>query len=167
MAAVNVKLGHIGPQWTKACKQATTDLNLLFRRKGVNVFLAVAGSEGPTISVRTDPGILGTAVHGRTTAETTGSGQLLSAEVRLPLKVVINTPSGIRDAGPGVLEVIAAHEFVHALGHAAHNSLLMAQTMTKQMGDSAAGDKLTAGGVTMPPLDLAADSVDALKAIWG
>jgi predicted Zn-dependent protease len=165
--AVNVKLNDLGPDWTKACKQAVADLNLLFRRKAIDVVLAVSGSDGPTITVHTDPGILGTAVHGRTTTETTDSGRLLRAEVRLPIKVVINTPNGIRDAGPGVLEVIAAHEFVHALGHAKHNSHLMAQTLTKRMGDAASGDKLAAGGVTMPPLDLAAESVEELKAIWG
>jgi hypothetical protein len=40
MTAVNVKLGDIGSQWTTACKQAVSDLNLLFRRKGIEVALA-------------------------------------------------------------------------------------------------------------------------------
>jgi hypothetical protein len=126
MAAVNVKLGDIGSHWTTACKQAVKDLNLLFRRKGIEVTLALNGA-GPTIAVMTDPGILGTAVHGKTSAETTGAGKLLRAEVRLPVKLTINTPKGIRDAGTGMAEVIAAHEFVHALGHVPHNSHLMAQ----------------------------------------
>lgn len=167
MATVSVNLSEIGPLWTKACKQAVADLNVLFKRKGIDVALAAGGSEGPIITVKTDSGILGTAVHGRTSAETTGTGQLLRAEVRLPVTVIINTPDGPRDAGPGVLEVIAAHEFVHALGHADHNSHLMAQTMTKRMGDAVAGDKLQAGAITMPPLDLAPESVEQLKAIWG
>jgi predicted Zn-dependent protease len=167
MAGVSVDLSEIGPHWAKACKQAVADLNVLFKRKGIDVVLAAGGSRGPTISVKTDPDIAGTAVHGRTSAETNDSGQLLRAEVRLPVKVVINTPGGMRDAGPGILEVIVAHEFVHALGHEGHNSHLMAQTMTKMMGDSASGDKLQAGGTKMPPLDLAPESVEKLKAIWG
>src|SRR5258708_9685924 len=94
----NVKLGSVGTYWTTGCKQAVSDLNSLFKRKGMEVVLAVAGA-GPTISVRTDPAIAGTAVHGRTSAETDGAGKLLRAEVRLPVKLTINTPKGIRDAG--------------------------------------------------------------------
>jgi predicted Zn-dependent protease len=165
MAAVNVKLGDIGSQWTTACKQAVSDLNLLFRRKGIEVALALNGA-GPTITVRTDPGILGTAVHGQTSAETNGAGKLLRAEVRLPVKLTINTPKGMRDAGTGMAEVVAAHEFVHALGHAPHTSHLMAQTLYKVLGDRAAGDKLKAGAVAMPPLQLSDESVEMLKGIW-
>ena len=165
MASVNVKLGDIGAHWTTACKQAVKDLNLLFRRKGIEVTLALDGA-GPTIAVKTDPGILGTAVHGKTSAETDGAGRLRRAEVRLPVKLTINTPQGIRDAGTGMAEVIAAHEFVHALGHEPHNSHLMAQTMTKVMGDRAAGDKLKAGAIAMPPLQLSDESVEMLKQIW-
>ena len=165
MAAVNVKLGDIGSQWTTACKQAVSDLNSLFRRKGIEVALALNGA-GPTITVRTDPGILGTAVHGRTSAETNGAGKLLRAEVRLPVKLTINTPKGMRDAGTGMAEVVAAHEFVHALGHAPHTSHLMAQTLYKVLGDRAAGDKLKAGAVAMPPLQLSDESVEMLKGIW-
>jgi hypothetical protein len=167
MASVNVKLGEIGSSWATACRQAVSDLNALFKRHRIEVSLAIGGTARTTISVKTDPGILGTAVHGQTTAETTGSGKLLRAEVRLPLKLTINTPKGLRDAGPGIAEVIAAHEFVHALGHAPHNSHLMAQTMTKQMGDRPAGDKLKAGAIAMPPLALSPESIDELRAIWG
>jgi len=165
MISVNVKLGSIGSLWITACKQAVSDLNSLFKRKGIEVALAVNGA-GPTISVRTDPAIAGTAVHGRTSAETDGAGKLLRAEVRLPVKLTINTPKGIRDAGTGMAEVIAAHEFVHALGHEPHNSHLMTQTFNKVMGDRAAGDKLQAGAVAMPPLQLSDESVDMLKGIW-
>ncbi len=143
-----------------------TDLNALFRRKGVTVTLAVNGA-GPTISVRTDPSIAGTAVHGRTSAETDGAGKLLRADVRLPVKLTINSPKGIRDAGIGMAEVIAAHEFVHALGHEPHNTHLMAQTLNKVLGDRAAGDKLQASAVAMPPLQLSDESIDMLKGIWG
>jgi hypothetical protein len=165
MASVNVKLGDIGSYWTAACKQAVKDLNLLFRRKGITVALAVNGA-GPTISVRTDSTIVGMLVHGKTSAETDDAGKLIRAEVRLPVKLTISTPKGIRDAGAGMAEVIAAHEFVHALGHAPHNSHLMTRTWNKMAGDRAAGDKLQAGSVPMPPLDLADESVDMLKGIW-
>lgn len=167
MAKVHVNLSEIGPKWTRACKKAVVDLNLLFNKNSIDVVLSLGGSEGPGITVRTDTSIIGTAVHGKTRAETDGAGRLLSAVVRLPIKVLIPTPSNTREAGPGILEVIAAHEFVHALGQAKHNSHLMAQTWTKLAGDTPAGDTLQAGGISMPPLDLAPDTVDQLKAIWG
>ena len=166
MAAVSVRLGSIGPHWTAACRHAVTNLNLLFRRRGIGVALALHGA-GPVISVVTDPGIGGSLVHGRTSAETDGGGRLLRAEVRLPVKLTINTPNGIREAGIGMAEVVAAHEFVHALGHEPHNSHLMAQTMHKAMGDRPADDKLQAGAAAMPPLQLSDESVEILKGIWG
>jgi hypothetical protein len=165
MASVNVKLGDIGSHWTAACKQAVHDLNLVFRRKGIQVSLAVNGA-GPVISVRTDSSIIGTAVHGKTNAELDGAGKMIRADVRLPVKLTINSPKGIRDAGLGMAEVIAAHELVHALGHTPHNSHLMTQTFNKVLGDNAAGDKLQAGGVAMPPLQLSDETVDMLKGIW-
>ena len=166
MAAVSVKLGGVGPHWNAACKQAVTDLNLLFRQRGIAVTLALDGA-GPVISVATDPGIVGTAVHGRTSAETDGRGRLRRAEVRLPVKLTVNAPNGVREAGVGMAEVVAAHEFVHALGHEPHNSHLMAQTLHKMMGDRPAGDKLQAGAAAMPPLQLSDRSVEILKEIWG
>ena len=166
MTTVSVQLLNIGSNWTRPCQKAVTALNDLFRRHHVNVTLAIGSAAGPAITVRLDPGIQGTAVHGRTTAESTDSGRLLRADVRLPVKVTINTPRGMRDAGPGILEVIAGHEFVHALGHSSHNSHLMGQTMYKDLGDNAAGDKLKSGGITMPPLALSPQSVTDLKTIW-
>ncbi len=160
MPTVYVKLTGLGSNWTKPCQHAVTDLNSQFKRNGIKVVLATSGSQGPTITVKTDHSIQGDAVHGRTTAESNDSGKMLRAEVRLPVKVTINTP------GPGILEVIAGHEFVHALGHSVHNSQLMAQTMYKEMGDNAAGDKLKAGSVRMPPLTLSPDSISELKSIW-
>jgi predicted Zn-dependent protease len=166
MTTVSVQLSNVGTNWATPCRKAVTVLNDLFRRNQINVVLTMSHSAGPTITVKVDPGIQGSAVHGRTTAESTDTGRLLRAEVRLPVKVTINTPSGQRDAGPGILEVIAGHEFVHALGHSAHNSHLMGQTMQKELGDSGAGDRLRAGGVRMPPLTLAQESVSQLKTIW-
>lgn len=166
MATVQVNLSEIGAGWTKASKKAVADLNVLFKKKGIGIVLSLSGSEGPAITVKTDPSILNTLVHGKTDAETDDSGRMLSATVRLPLKVIISTPSDVRDAGPGVLEVIVAHEIVHALGQVKHNSHLMAQTWTKIAGDTPAGDTLQAGGLSMPPLDLAPETVELLTSLW-
>lgn len=167
MATVRVTLdSQIGAAWMGAFERAITNLNALFRRERAAIVLSQT-SEGPVISVRVDSSIGTTAVHGQATTETTTAGRLVRSEVRLPVQIEINTPRGMRGAGPGVYEVVAAHELVHSLGHAGHNSHLMAQTFQKVMGDTPAGDRLQANTVILPPLRLSDDSVSLLRGIWG
>lgn len=162
---VSVKLTGLPTAWASACRQAIAALNKIFKSQHVNVVLQIDGRGGPTISVRVDPSIQGTAVHGKTNAEFRND-ILTKADVRLPQKILINTPSGLRNAGAAVFQVIAAHEFVHALGQEHHNSHLMAQTMQKEVGDSPAQDKLRAGGVALPPISLSEDTLSLLRSTW-
>jgi predicted Zn-dependent protease len=164
MAAVFVDLGSIGSKWPTACRTAVAHLNRLFTQNSIGVSLALIGKGGPRIAVRTDPSITGT-LHGHTRTETT-SGQLLSAVVSLPVKATINTPQGVREAGAGVLQVIVAHEFVHALGQVEHTSQLMFSPMTPVPGDSPAGDLLQASAVNLPPIALAPDTIELLQSLW-
>lgn len=166
MTAVHVNLGNVGPKWPAACSTAVAHLNQLFRQNSINLSLSLGGKVGPGITVRTDPSIQGTALHGHNQTQANSSGQLLSSVVLLPVKVSINTPWGMREAGPGVLEVIVAHEFVHALGQVQHSSHLMSRTWTPVPGNSPAGDVLQGGGIKMPPLALAPDTVKLLQSIW-
>ena len=69
MTTVSVQLVNLGAPWTKACQKAVTTLNELFRRNGIGVTLAIGRSSSPSIAVKLDPSIQGTAVHGRTSAE--------------------------------------------------------------------------------------------------
>jgi hypothetical protein len=166
MAAVKVTLDRqIGANWTAAFGQAVTQLNTLFNHKGVAVTLSLTGA-GPVITARTDSSIGTTALHGQARTERTTSGRLLRSEVRLPVQIQINTPRGLRGAGPGIYTVVAAHEIVHSLGHDGHNTHLMAQVFQKVMGNSAAGDTLQAGSVFLPPLQLSDASVQVLQGIW-
>jgi hypothetical protein len=66
-----VQLSNVGANWTTPCRKAVTALNDLFRRNQINVTLTMSHSTGPTITVKVDPSIQGSAVHGRTTAEST------------------------------------------------------------------------------------------------
>lgn len=166
MSRVSVKLGGLNSEWAAACRHAVSHLNAAFKAKHISIVLDANGLTSPTITVKTDPSIHGNAVHGRTTAEFNSNGGMIRSEVRLPVEVTINTPSGQRKAGPGILEVIAGHEFVHALGHDQHNSHLMSQTMYKEMGDRAAQDKLRAGAIHLPPLSLSDDTVATLQSLW-
>lgn len=167
MATVKVTFHRqLDATWTQAFRQAVTQLNTLFNHQGVAVTLTLTGA-GPVITVRTDPRIGTTAVHGEATTERTAGGRLMRSEVRLPVRIQINTPSGQRQAGLGIYVVVAAHEIVHSLGHDGHNTHLMAQVFQKIMGNSAAGDRLQAGSVIQPPLQLSDASVRMLKGIWG
>ncbi len=166
MSNVYVNLTGLQNPWKSACQDSIKELNALFKKKGIKVTLIVDATKKPSITVKTDASIGSNAVHGKTSARTTGSGSLTGADVRLPPKITINTPSGIREAGAGMFEVIAAHEFVHALGDVKHSSHLMAQTMYKQMGSKPSGDKLKAGTILLPPLQLSPTSVTTLKATW-
>ena len=128
MATVYVDLGSIGPKWPTACRRSVAHLNQLFTQISISVSLALIGQGAPRITVRTDPSIKGT-LHGHTQTKTT-SGQLVGPVVSLPVKAMINTPDGMREAGPGVLEVIVAHEFIHPLGQVEHTSQLMCSPIT-------------------------------------
>jgi hypothetical protein len=166
MKRVSVRIKGLPSEWASACRHAVKDLNAEFKKKHVNVILEADGVTGPVISIRTDASIQGTAVHGRTHAEFDGSGMLISAEVRLPVEVIMSTPARLRNGGAGVLEVIAGHEFVHALGHEPHNTHLMSQTLYKEAGDRPAQDRLKAGTIYLPPLVLSEDSVSLLQSVW-
>jgi hypothetical protein len=166
MATVYVDLGSLGSKWPAACRKAVARLNQLFKDNSIGASLALIGEGAPRIAVKTDAAIKGT-LHGHTQTRTTESGQLLSAVISLPVKATINTPEGVREAGAGVLEVIVAHEFVHALGQVKHSPThLMASPMTPVPGNSPSGDILQANGVNMPPVVLASDTVDLLQSLW-
>jgi hypothetical protein len=167
MSMVRVTLDRgLGATWTQAFRQAVRDLNTLFNHKGITVTLTLTGG-GPVITVRTDTSIGQTAVHGEATTERIEGGRLLRSEVRLPVQIKINTPRGLRPAGAGIYVVVAAHELVHSLGHDGHNTHLMAQVFQKVLGDGPSGDRMQAGSVILPPLQLSDASVQELKAIWG
>jgi hypothetical protein len=166
MPSVFVDLTGAGTYWTQPCRDAVTHLNALFKQHKINVSLSLSGSNhAATITVTPDPSLQGLLVHGRTQARFSGN-TLLSADVKLPPQVQINTPRALRDAGNGVREVIAAHEFVHALGVNGHDSELMTQTWQKEAGNHAAGDRLRAGAHAMPPLVLSGATVTVLKGRW-
>src|ERR1700690_3828298 len=160
---VAVKLNDLSSEWASACRHAATVLNGIFKTKHINVVLEADGHTGPIISVRVDPAIVG--LHGHTTAESNNS-VLTSADVHLPGKPLVSTPASVRNAGSGVLQVIAAHEFVHALGQTDHDSHLMTWKMDVAYGDTPGQDRLRAGAVLLPPIILSEESISLLRSIW-
>ena len=160
---IAVKLKDLPPEWATACRHATTLLNGIFTKKHINVVLEADGHTGPIISVQIDPSIVG--LHGHTTANSINN-VLTDAEVNLPGKPLVSTPASVRNAGSGALQVIAAHEFVHALGQTGHDSHLMTWKMDVAAGDKPGQDKLRAGAVLLPPIVLSDDTITLLRSIW-
>jgi hypothetical protein len=160
---VAVKLIDLPSDWTGACRHATTVLNGVFSKKHINVVLEANGHSGPIISVRVDPSIVG--LHGHTTAQSINN-VLTSADVNLPGRPLVSTPAAVRNAGSGALQVIAAHEFVHALGQTDHDSALMTWKMDVAFGDTPGQDKLRAGAILLPPIVLSEDTISLLQSIW-
>jgi hypothetical protein len=160
---VAVKLKGLPSEWGSACRHATTVLNGVFKTKRINVVLEADGNTGPTISVQADSSIVG--LHGHTTAQT-NNGVLTAADVHLPGNALVSTPARVRKPGPGVLQVIAAHEFVHALGQTDHDSHLMTWKMDVAAGDTPSEDKLRAGAILLPPIALSDESIALLRSIW-
>ena len=92
MATVYLDLRGLDSKWTNACRKAETELNTIFKHNGIGVVLTTKGPQTLTITVITDPGIQGTALHGRTSAETDASGRMVRSTIRLPVNVTISTP---------------------------------------------------------------------------
>ena len=160
---VAVKLKELPSDWASACRHATTVLNGIFKAKHINVVLEADGNTGPIISVQADPSIVG--LHGHTTAES-NNNMLTAADVHLPGNPLVSTPARVRKPGSGVLQVIAAHEFVHALGQTDHDSHLMTWKMDVAADNTPSGDKLRAGAILLPPIILSEDSIALLRSIW-
>jgi len=171
MQKISVNLSTLPSEWAVPCKMAIKDLNRRFKEGRIGVEL-VAGNvkiKGPVIDVKIDPGIKNNMVHGKTSAAVNASGQLIKSTIGLPKVLEFAVPwgkSGMRSAGAGARSVIAGHEFIHALMHHSHNSHLMAQTLSVEIGDDAKDDKLKAFGISMPPLQLSNDTISQLKALW-
>ena len=96
-------------------------------------------------------------------------GKMTKATIGLPKELKFAVPwgdTGMRSAGAGARSVVAGHEIVHALMHHNHNTHLMAQTFSAEIGTDASGDKLKAKDVLMPPLQLSNATIGDLKAAW-
>jgi len=180
-------------QWASVMSEAIRDFNALSRIKGLGVTLVTAseapaarGGGGADVAVALGSGNITASYEGTvTTGNFDGStmhGQTLQykidnriekAFVFLPAAPLINTPRGRRPVGPGVMKVIAIHEFVHACGlsNAEHSTDDLFQGFPQvDPGDNAAGDRVriqSGRSMTwMPPLVMAANTVRRIKSVW-
>ena len=170
MVTVTVDLSALGADWSKPCKMAIEELNKLFKKGGIPIKCVngKAGHSGPSMEIKVDPSIRDNLVHGKTSTAVMG-GKMTKATIGLPKELKFAVPwgdTGMRSAGAGARSVVAGHEIVHALMHHNHNTHLMAQTFSAEIGTDASGDKLKAKDVLMPPLQLSNATIGDLKAAW-
>ena len=102
---------------------------------------------------------------------------MFRCDITVPADPKINTPSGLRGVGSGVLIVMLVHEMVHACGlsdeeHSTSGDLFMASPIVL-IGDRQADDRVDSGRtdasrnrVGMPPLLLNDDTVRKIQQSW-
>ncbi len=142
---------------------------------GDSAEVQIEATEGPEISYsyggRSErEEFSGKKMHGRT-PQLSREDKIEKAFVFLPKSPPINTPSGVRLAGPGVLKVIVFHELLHAVGLSnddhAPDDVFQANPQPYP-GDTPAEDGLMIGSTAkhMPPIILSQTTIRLVKGLW-
>jgi hypothetical protein len=184
---LNIDTSGTSGVWAQAVAAAMKEMNALFARHAVMVKLS---SEGPaTVVLGLSDGqykfdVQGSEMSGTLRSDilhgaTRSIDRLTGASNRHREKAYVFLPSSPRVPGPGtsrvvgepVMRVIAAHEFLHALGLDTHDSSmkgLLASSWSLNQGRSSNKDSVSPFGsrTEFPPLSLSADTVRRLKALW-
>jgi hypothetical protein len=178
--------GIRGP-WSTALAAAIRELNTLFNGHQVNMRLATG--ESAVVQVALSGGsytfreggaehtgtLRSDILHGATRSVDRILGSARNREqayVFLPREPRVNPRvARSRMVGEPVMRVIAAHEFLHALGLDDHDrgfEGLLAGSWTLNEGRRPASDTVTpfGGSSTLPPLALSAATVARLQALW-
>lgn len=184
-------LNSITGLWLTAIREAISEFNTLSSRHELGVTYtqsttAPSDSGGADISISTGSGSMSFSYSGaRTTIVNGGSLQgstlLISRQdspiekafMFLPNQPLINTPSGQRPTGQGVMKVIALHELIHGCG--LHNSDHTADDVfnghpTVDFGRTAVQDRvqIMVGGQyrSMPPIIFSGTTAVKISRLW-
>jgi len=188
---LTIYTGSLAGSWAHVFREALHEFNLLASTHSLGVSITVSkqppdGQGGANLSVQTADGAI-SASHDGTTSTGNFDGKRLhgltllfsrepekvleKAYIYLPSQPKINTPNGLRAAGPGVMKVIAAHELLHACGleNSNHSSYDLFQGNPRvDAGDTAKGDRVLIGigPKAMPPLYLSGGTANSIKDLW-
>jgi hypothetical protein len=179
--------------WASQFAASIREFNQLSKQHNLGVTLEasdsapVPGRGGADVSIATANGQLkfeydgvrqqhafdGTSMHGKTKQILRDDG-MEKAYVFVPAQPMILTPNGRRPVGPGVMKLIAVHEFVHACGlvDAEHTmeDLFQASPQVDYHSDPSRDRVMGKRGdqtVWMPPLFLSSTTARRIKEVWG
>lgn len=184
-------LNSITGLWLTAIRDAISEFNTLSATHNLGVTYtqsttAPSDSGGADISISTGNGSMsfsysgthtttvnGRALQGSTLLISRQGGPVEKAFMFLPNQPVINTPSGQRPTGQGVMKVIALHELIHGCG--LHNADHTADDVfngfpSTNPGRTAAQDRIqiTVGGQyrSMPPIIFSGTTAIKISRLW-
>jgi hypothetical protein len=184
---LNIDAASVHGVWHTAISTAIRELNTLFSSNNVNVSLAVANPAVVKVALTTgsysfpvngvnQTGTLRTDIlHGVTRSLDLQLGRNTTRQqafVFLPQHPKTNPQArNSREVGEPVMRVIAAHEFLHALGLDVHDPSfngLFAGSWTLNEGGRASSDTVSpfGGSAKLPPLILSGDTISRLQALW-
>lgn len=184
-------LNSVTAPWRIAVQAAAREFNNLSRRhrlgvKYVESRTASTDTGGANITVATANGAVtfnylgrhvtsmnGMALHGRTLLISQANSPIEKAFMVLPSQPLINTPSGQRPVGAGLMKVIAFHELIHGCG--LHNSDHSPDDVFNGNPSADAGSipardriQIMVGGQYrfIPPILLSATTVRKISPLW-
>ena len=184
-------LNSITGTWLTAVQEAIREFNALStaHRLGVTYIQsesAPSDTGGANLSIATGNGgvsfsysgthtttINGRALHGSTMLISRQGGSIEKAFMFLPGQPMINTPSGQRPTGLGIMKIIALHELIHGCG--LHNSDHSPNDVfngfpSADPGRTAVQDRIqiTVGGQYqfMPPVIFSGATAAKISGLW-
>jgi len=184
---LNIDVSAVHGLWATAIAAAIRELNTLFTSNNVNVSLATAPSAPVKVALSNgtytfpvngvnQTGTLRTDVlHGVTRSLDLQLGKNISRQQAFTfLPQHPKTDPQVRtsrEVGEPVMRVIAAHEFLHALGLDQHDPSfngLFAKSWTLNTGGKPSADTVSPFGGTakLPPLVLSGDTISRLQTLW-
>ncbi|HLX45661.1 MAG TPA: hypothetical protein VKR43_19585 [Bryobacteraceae bacterium] len=183
-----IKVSQLAGSWGHVFRQALREFNNLSsaHKLGVSIVEPKQTDKAePNLTVQTASGPVSASYDGQTRSGQFDGGRLHGQTllfwrdpenvvekgfIYLPSEPLVNTPSGQRPVGAGVMTVIAVHELLHACGldNDDHSTDLFQANPQVDYGDTPAADRVLIGRGPkgMPPLILDGATAKKVRDLW-
>jgi hypothetical protein len=185
---LTIYIGALAGSWGHAFRQAMQEFNNLASAHKLGVTITEpknADKDAVNLTVQTANGPVSASYDGQTRSEQFDGGRIHGQTllfwrdpgnvvekgfIYLPDQPLVNTPSGQRPVGAGVMKVIGAHELLHACGldNGDHSTDLFQANPQVDYGNTAASDRILIGKGPkgMPPLVLDGATAKKIRDLW-